>query len=71
MFKLFIPTCLILLMLVGIQVKANAQYTIAHVEIEGNAKTKPYIILRELPYREGTVVAVDSIAALNNLAPSR
>ena len=68
MFKNFLPLCFIILALSGLQFKANGQYTIAHIDIEGNAKTKEYIILRELPYKVGSVIAADSIASLNTLA---
>ena len=56
------------LFFIGIQFKANAQYRIAQIDIEGNAKTKAYIILRELPYHVGSVVIKDSLIFLNTLA---
>ncbi len=56
------------LFFIGFQFKANGQYIISNIDIEGNAKTKSYIILRELPYQVGSIVKSDSIAYLNNLA---
>jgi outer membrane protein assembly factor BamA len=68
MFKNFMPVCLFIMVFVGFQFKASGQYTIAHIDIEGNTRTKPYIILRELPYQVGTVISMDSISSLNTLA---
>ena len=45
-----------------------AQWKINAIEIEGNAKTKQYIIVRELPYRVGDVINKDSLAILNEIA---
>ena len=68
MFKKIIPTVLLAFLFVGIQLNANAQFKIAHIDIEGNAKTKAHIILRELPYQVGTLVATDSVSILNTIA---
>ena len=46
------------------------QIKISAIQIEGNAKTKSYIIARELPYRVGDVVANDSLSLLNMPKPS-
>jgi len=52
----------------SIQHKVNAQYEITGIHIEGNTKTKSYIISRELPYHVGSLLSNDSIAILNTLA---
>ena len=46
----------------------NAQVKINSIVIEGNKKTKEYIILRELPYQVGSFVAKDSLAYFNTIA---
>jgi len=46
----------------------QAQIKIAAIEIEGNKKTKDYIVLRELPFHVGDIIAKDSLAFYNNLA---
>lgn len=46
----------------------NAQITIAAIEIEGNKKTRDYIIKRELPYKVGDFVTQDSLLVLNTIA---
>ena len=43
----------------------SAQIKISSIQIEGNKKTKSYIILRELSYHEGDFIAKDSLAILN------
>ncbi len=45
-----------------------AQIKISAIHIEGNVKTKSYIIARELPYQVGDVVANDSLSVLNTIA---
>ena len=47
---------------------AQAQITIRSITIQGNNKTKNYIIQRELPFRIGSIVAADSLEAMNTLA---
>ena len=47
---------------------SNAQVKISDIEIEGNRKTKNYIILRELPYHIGDDIAKDSLAFYNTIA---
>ena len=47
---------------------AQAQITIRSITIQGNNKTKNYIIQRELPYRIGSIVSADSLEAMNTLA---
>jgi hypothetical protein len=46
----------------------SAQIKISSIQIEGNKKTKPYIILRELPYHMGDYINKDSLAILDTLA---
>lgn len=45
-----------------------AQIKINAIHIDGNAKTKSYIIARELPYHVGDMVANDSLNLLNTIA---
>ena len=68
MFKYTAAIFFSVLFFIGIQLKANGQYHISSIHIEGNAKTKSYIILRELPYHVGSIVAIDSIEILHKLA---
>ena len=68
MYKFITSIFLTSLFFIAFQFKANAQYRITQIDIEGNAKTKAYIILRELPYHVGTVVIKDSLPLLNTLA---
>ena len=68
MFKKFIPTCVFIFIFFGIQFQSKAQYLISHITIEGNVKTKSKIILRELPYQEGSTVTADSLPLLNTIA---
>jgi outer membrane protein assembly factor BamA len=68
MFKKFIPTCVFIFIFFGIQFQSKAQYLISHITIEGNVKTKSKIILRELPYQEGSTVTADSLPMLNTIA---
>lgn len=46
----------------------SAQIKITSIQIEGNRKTKPYIILRELPYHEGDMISKDSLAILDTIS---
>lgn len=46
---------------------SNGQY-IHNIDVEGNKKTKSYIILRELPYKIGDSISVDSLSLLNEIA---
>ncbi len=46
----------------------TAQVKIAAIQIEGNKKTKPYIILRELLYHEGDYISKDSLTLLTTEA---
>ena len=51
-----------------IYLQTSAQYKIAGIQIQGNVRTKSYILLRELPYQVGSEFPVDSLEALNKLA---
>jgi len=68
MFNKKILTKVLLLLFVGISLQSNAQYKIAHIDIEGNIKTKSRIILRELPYEVGSEFPTDSLSTLNKIA---
>ncbi len=68
MFKKNIPTICLVLLFVGMNLHVNAQYKIAHIDIEGNVKTKSRIILRELPYQVGSEFPADSLSTLNKIA---
>jgi hypothetical protein len=46
----------------------SAQIKISSIQIEGNRRTKPYIILRELPYHEGDIIPKDSIAIADTIS---
>jgi len=46
----------------------HAQVKISAIEIEGNNKTKNYIVLRELPYHTGDYIAKDSLTYYNTVA---
>ena len=68
MYKFSATILLCVLFLLGIQLHANGQYKITKIDIEGNVKTKSYVILRELPYQVNSILSEDSIAQLNTLA---
>ena len=68
MFKKQGLTIFLTFILLGLSVSSKAQLKIASIEVEGNNKTKSYIIFRELPYRVGDVIAQDSLAKLDTLA---
>ena len=62
-------TLLFCLLVLAIQLQA--QYTIRAIDIQGNTKTKPYIILRELPYQQGSKITKDSLETLNTIAQNQ
>ena len=68
MFKNFLYKAFFVFFFLGIYLQTDAQYKIANIQIQGNVKTKSYILLRELPYHVGSEFPVDSLAALNKLA---
>ena len=49
----------------------KAQIKINSITIDGNTKTKSYVILRELPYQIGEVLTKDSLASLNKSAEAQ
>ena len=68
MYKGFTLFAILALFFLGISFQSMAQYTITGIQIEGNVKTKAHIILRELPYSIGSIVAKDSLFLLNTIA---
>ena len=68
MYKLMLKTVAFILFFFVVQLKTSAQKIIANIDIEGNGKTKSYIILRELPYHAGQIIAADSIPYYNKIA---
>ncbi len=46
----------------------NAQIRINKIQVEGNNRTKNYILLRELPYHAGDQINKDSLIILNTLS---
>ena len=67
MFKSIGCSCLIFC-LTCISQLGYAQIRISAIEIEGNKKTRAYIINRELPYKVGDLVIKDSLLILNTIA---
>jgi hypothetical protein len=59
---------LLLLLILGNSTQGFSQLKISAIDIEGNVKTKAYIMYRELPYHAGDVIPVDSLTHLNTLA---
>jgi outer membrane protein assembly factor BamA len=46
----------------------KAQIRINNIQVEGNNRTKNYILLRELPYHVGDQINKDSLTILNTLS---
>jgi len=46
----------------------SAQIKISSIQITGNKKTKPYIILRELPFHESDIISRDSLAIIDTIS---
>lgn len=67
MFKSIGLKCLFLFCL-GLSQLGYAQVRISAIEITGNKKTRDYIVKRELPYKVGDLLSVDSLASLNTVA---
>lgn len=67
MFKSIGLKCLFLLCL-GLSQLGYAQVRISTIEITGNKKTRDYIVKRELPYKVGDLLSLDSLASLNTVA---
>ena len=68
MFRHLRAYILFFVLLLFFSVIANAQVHINSINVEGNDKTKKYIILRELPYHVGDNVNKDSLSILNILS---
>ena len=68
MFRNLRASILSFILLIFFSVIAKAQVRINSINIEGNDKTKKYIILRELPYHVGDHINKDSVSILNILS---
>jgi outer membrane protein assembly factor BamA len=68
MFKKLISKIILVLLFLSTCQIAFAQLKVAHIDIQGNVKTKSYIILRELPYQVGSEFPSDSLVELNKVA---
>ena len=68
MYRKLTVLILFFVFLIFFSVITKAQVHINSINIEGNDKTKKYIILRELPYHAGDNVNKDSLSFFNNLA---
>lgn len=68
MFKKQVLSLAFIFIFFGFGFSSKAQVKIASIDIEGNHKTKSYIIFRELPYRVGDIVTSDSLSKLDTLA---
>ena len=65
MFKSYV---LFFFLSVAFAFSAKGQITIRSITINGNNKTKSYIIQRELPFKIGSIVSADSLESLTSLA---
>jgi len=71
MFKSVGLKCLFLFLVCIAQIgytQVYAQIKITAIEINGNKKTRDFIIKRELPYKVGDLITKDSLATLNIVA---
>ncbi|MGI9138868.1 MAG: POTRA domain-containing protein [Sediminibacterium sp.] len=68
MFKLIKVSSFFLLSIICLSTSLKAQVRINTIQIEGNQRTKSYILLRELPYHVGDQISKDSLAILNTLS---
>ena len=59
---------LFLFSIICISTNLNAQIRINKIQVEGNNRTKNYILLRELPYHAGDQINKDSLIILNTLS---
>lgn len=59
---------LFLFSIICISTNLNAQVRINKIQVEGNNRTKNYILLRELPYHVGDQINKDSLTILNTLS---
>ena len=68
MFNSFRFLFLFLFYIISISVNLKAQIRINKIQLEGNNRTKNYILLRELPYHVGDQINKDSLNFLNTLS---
>jgi outer membrane protein assembly factor BamA len=59
---------LFLFSIICISTNLNAQFRINKIQVDGNHRTKNYILLRELPYHVGDIINKDSLTVLNTLS---
>ena len=59
---------LFLFSIICMSTNLNAQIRINKIQVEGNNRTKNYILLRELPYHAGDQINKDSLIILNTLS---
>ena len=67
MFK-FVSFKSLVLLFIFIGQIGYAQVKISAIEITGNKKTRAYIVKRELPYKVGDLLSIDSLIILNTIA---
>ena len=67
MFNSFRFFFLFLFSIICISTNLKAQIRINKIQVEGNNRTKNYILLRELPYHVGDQINKDSLKVLNTL----
>ena len=68
MFNSFRFLFLFLFSLICVSANLKAQVRINTIQLEGNNRTKNYILLRELPYHVGDQINKDSLIILNTLS---
>ena len=68
MFNSFRFLFLFLFSLICVSANLKAQVRINTIQLEGNNRTKNYILLRELPYHVGDQIDKDSLIILNTLS---
>lgn len=68
MFKKRLFTLVLTFSFFVISIAGKTQVKIGAISVEGNNKTKSYILFRELPYRVGDIISLDSLAKLDTLA---
>lgn len=67
MFK-FYKISFLFFLTICVTLKLTAQVRINTIQIEGNNRTKNYILLRELPYHVGDLINKDSLPILNTIS---
>ena len=68
MFKISRCSFLFLFSIICVSANLKAQVRINTIQVEGNNRTKNYILLRELPYHVGDQINKDSLSILNTLS---